>query len=91
MPLIVNLISGTSFLIEGEAAPPKPWKPGRFLVARNLNQGHVITIHLPALAACEVWPKADYDAEQKARAEAVVAEKYRNPNPGREPRILRPM
>jgi hypothetical protein len=87
MPLVVNMISGSSFLIEGEAAPPKPWKAGRFIVAQNLNTGCMITLHLSAVAACEVWPKAQYDAQVKAKAEA---ERKRNPSPGREPRIVIP-
>ncbi len=70
MPLIVNMVSGKSWLVEGESLPPKPWKPGRLLVTKNVNTGRPISVQLAAIACAEIWPLAAYEAEMKGQEEA---------------------
>lgn len=90
MPLLISTTDGKSYLVAGETAPPKPWKAGRLLKTTNLRSGMEVSFNLSAIVAVAVWPREQYEAEQKAAAEAEAKAQRLNPNPGREPRILIP-
>jgi hypothetical protein len=89
MPLVIVTTNGKRIDLKGGAKDMRRWRPGRFVEAEEMN-GMKISVNADHVSFVSYMTDEFYSA-QMAEAQRRQAEaQKRNPNPGREPRLVIP-
>jgi Ni/Co efflux regulator RcnB len=89
MPLIIVTTSGKRIDLKGEAKDIKRWRPGRFIEAEEMN-GIKIALNFDSIAFVSCVTDEFYAAQMAAMQKRGEEAQKKNPNPGREPKLVVP-
>jgi len=89
MPLILLTTTGKRIDVRGEAGDTRKWKSGRMIEAVEMN-GMKIAINFDHVIFASYMTPGRYAAQMEAAQKQREEAQKKNPNPGREPKLVVP-